>query len=209
MAHSDELYAMLPQNTDISFSLLTPNIKGFEAAKAVNCQEVAVFTAASESFTQKNINCSIAESFDKFDDIFQAAKSSNIRVRGYVSCMVDCPYEGAIDPRQVAQVVKKLYEMGCYEVSLGDTIGTATPDRVKKSGRLVWLNSMLRYWLDISIIPMAWPSPIFMNPCSMVSGYLIPRLPDWAAALMPKEHQEMCLPRIYITCSRIWVLKLG
>lgn len=132
MAHSDELYAMLPQNTDISFSLLTPNIKGFEVAKAVNCQEVAVFTAASESFTHKNINCSIAESFDKFADIFQAAKSSNIRVRGYVSCMVDCPYEGAIDPRQVAQVAKKLYEMGCYEVSLGDTIGTATPDRVKK-----------------------------------------------------------------------------
>jgi hydroxymethylglutaryl-CoA lyase len=146
MAHSDELYAMLPQNTDISFSLLTPNIKGFEAAKAVNCQEVAVFTAASESFTQKNINCSIAESFDKFDDIFQAAKSSNIRVRGYVSCMVDCPYEGAIDPRQVAQVVKKLYEMGCYEVSLGDTIGTATPDRVKK----VWQACLAE--LDASVL---------------------------------------------------------
>lgn len=146
MAHSDELYAMLPQNTDISFSLLTPNIKGFEAAKAVNCQEVAVFTAASESFTQKNINCSIAESFDKFDDIFQAAKSSNIRVRGYVSCMVDCPYEGAIDPRQVAQVAKKLYEMGCYEVSLGDTIGTATPDRVKK----VWQACLAE--LDSSVL---------------------------------------------------------
>ena len=146
MADSDELYAMLPQNTDISFSLLTPNIKGFEAAKAVNCQEVAVFTAASESFTHKNINCSIAESFDKFADIFQAAKSSNIRVRGYVSCMVDCPYEGAIDPRQVAQVAKKLYEMGCYEVSLGDTIGTATPDRVKK----VWQACLAE--LDASVL---------------------------------------------------------
>ncbi|WP_326518562.1 hydroxymethylglutaryl-CoA lyase [Acinetobacter sp. CAAS 2-6] len=132
MAHSDELYAMLPKDPEISFSLLTPNIKGFEAAKAVGCQEVAVFTAASESFTRKNINCSIAESFDKFADVLQEAKASNIRVRGYVSCIVDCPYEGAIDPRQVAQVVKKLYEMGCYEVSLGETIGTATPDRVKK-----------------------------------------------------------------------------
>lgn len=132
MAHSDELYAMLPKDPNISFSLLTPNIKGFEAAKAVGCQEVAVFTAASESFTRKNINSSIAESFDKFADVLQEAKASNIRVRGYVSCIVDCPYEGAIDPRQVAKVVKKLYEMGCYEVSLGETIGTATPDRVKK-----------------------------------------------------------------------------
>ena len=132
MAQSDVLFAQLPKDPNIQFSLLTPNLKGFESARAVDCQEVAVFTAASESFTQKNINCSIDESLEKFSDVMAAAKASNIKVRGYVSCMVDCPYEGAIDPQRVAKVSKRLLDMGCYEVSLGETIGTATPDRVKK-----------------------------------------------------------------------------
>ena len=132
MAQSDVLFAQLPKDPNIQFSLLTPNLKGFESARAVGCQEVAVFTAASESFTQKNINCSIDESLEKFSDVMAAAKASNIKVRGYVSCMVDCPYEGAIDPQRVANVSKRLLDMGCYEVSLGETIGTATPDRVKK-----------------------------------------------------------------------------
>ena len=132
MANSDELFAQLPQSPDIQFSLLTPNIKGFESALAVGCKEVAVFTAASESFTRKNINCSIDESFEKFADVMAAAKANDVKVRGYVSCIVDCPYEGAIDPQQVAYVTKRLFDMGCYEVSLGETIGTATPDRVKK-----------------------------------------------------------------------------
>lgn len=132
MAMSDQLFAELPKDPNISLSLLTPNIKGFEAALAVGCQEVAVFTAASESFTQKNINCSIEESFAKFADIFATAKQHNIKVRGYVSCIVDCPYEGAIDAKVVAQVTERLLNMGCYEVSLGETIGTATPDRIKK-----------------------------------------------------------------------------
>lgn len=132
MADSDLLFSQLPQDPNIQFSLLTPNLKGFESALAVGCKEVAVFTAASESFTRKNINCSIDESFEKFADIMVSAKANQIKVRGYVSCMVDCPYEGAIDPEQVARVSKRLLEMGCYEVSLGETIGTATPDRVKK-----------------------------------------------------------------------------
>lgn len=132
MAESDLLFSQLPQDPNIQFNLLTPNLKGFESALAVGCKEVAVFTAASESFTRKNINCSIDESFEKFADIMVSAKANQIKVRGYVSCMVDCPYEGAIDPEQVARVSKRLLEMGCYEVSLGETIGTATPDRVKK-----------------------------------------------------------------------------
>jgi len=132
MALSDELYAQLPKDPNVQFSLLTPNMKGFESALAVGCKEVAVFTAASESFTQKNINCSIDESFEKFADILKAAKENDIKVRGYVSCVVDCPYEGAIDPKQVSKVVTRLFDMGCYEVSLGETIGTATPNRVKK-----------------------------------------------------------------------------
>lgn len=132
MAQSDELFKLLPQRDDLNLSLLTPNLKGFEAALAVGCKEVAVFTAASESFTRKNINCSIDESLERFSEIFQAAQANNVRVRGYVSCMVDCPYEGAIDPKQVMNVVKRLHDMGCYEISLGETIGTATPDRVQK-----------------------------------------------------------------------------
>ncbi|UTO21060.1 hydroxymethylglutaryl-CoA lyase [Acinetobacter sp. Z1] len=132
MAQSDELFKLLPQCDDLNLSLLTPNLKGFEAALAVGCKEVAVFTAASESFTRKNINCSIGESLERFSEIFQAAQANNVRVRGYVSCMVDCPYEGAIDPKQVVNVVKRLHDMGCYEISLGETIGTATPDRVQK-----------------------------------------------------------------------------
>lgn len=132
MAESDLLFSQLPQDPNIQFNLLTPNLKGFESALAVGCKEVAVFTAASESFTRKNINCSIDESFEKFADIMVSAKANQIKVRGYVSCMVDCPYEGAIDPKHVARVSKRLLEMGCYEVSLGETIGTATPDRVKK-----------------------------------------------------------------------------
>ena len=132
MADSDVLFANLPQDPNIQFSLLTPNLKGFESALAVGCKEVAVFTAASESFTRKNINCSIEESLEKFSEVMRQAKAHNIRVRGYVSCMVDCPYEGAIDPKQVAKVTQQLLDMGCYEVSLGETIGTATPDRVQK-----------------------------------------------------------------------------
>ena len=130
MADSDVLFSQLPQEPEIQFSLLTPNLKGFESALSVGCTEVAVFTAASESFTQKNINCSIEESFEKFADVLQQAKQHDIKVRGYVSCIVDCPYEGAIDPQKVAEVTSKLIDLGCYEVSLGETIGTATPDRV-------------------------------------------------------------------------------
>ena len=132
MADSDVLYAQLPKDPQIQLSLLTPNLKGFEAALAVGCTEVAVFTAASESFTQKNINCTIDESFEKFADVLAQAKIHNIKVRGYVSCIVDCPYEGAIEPEKVAYVAKRLLDMGCYEVSLGETIGTATPDRVEQ-----------------------------------------------------------------------------
>lgn len=132
MARSDELYATLPTDHGAQLSLLIPNLRGLESALAVGCKEVAVFTAASESFTQKNINCSIDESLEKFADVMALAKANDVKVRGYVSCIVDCPYEGAIAPKQVAKVVTQLFDMGCYEISLGETIGTATPDRVKQ-----------------------------------------------------------------------------
>lgn len=130
MAHSDELYQRLAKPEGIDFSLLTPNQKGFEAAVAVQCKEVSIFTAASESFVQKNINSTIEDSLARFADIAAQAKEMGIKVRGYVSTIVDCPYDGPTDPAKVAYVAKKLYDMGCYEVSLGDTIGTGTPTRI-------------------------------------------------------------------------------
>lgn len=193
----------------MQFSLLTPNIKGFETAQAVGCKEVAVFTAASESFTRKNINCSIDESFEKFSDVMSAAKAHNIRVRGYVSCIVDCPYEGAIAPEQVVKVVKRLYDMGCYEVSLGETIGTATPDRVQKFGRPVLRNSTARFWQDISTTPMAWRLPIFISLYSKAFVFLIRPLQDLAVALMPKVLLAMYRPKIYFICCHTWALKLA
>ena len=111
----------------VSYPVLTPNLKGLEVALAAGAREVAVFGAASESFSQKNINCSIAESLDRFRPVAQTALEAGVRVRGYVSCVLGCPYEGDIAPQQVAQVAHTLLEMGCYEVSLGDTIGRGNP----------------------------------------------------------------------------------
>jgi hydroxymethylglutaryl-CoA lyase len=111
----------------VAYPVLTPNLKGFEAALAAGAEEVAVFGAASESFSQKNINCSIAESLERFRPVTEAARTAGVRVRGYVSCVLGCPYEGPIAPAKVAEVAATLIDMGCYEVSLGDTIGTGTP----------------------------------------------------------------------------------
>ena len=109
------------------YPVLTPNLQGFDAAIQAGASEVAIFGAASESFSRKNINCSIAESLKRFEPILSVASSLEIKVRGYVSCVVGCPYEGAIDPQKTAEVARTLYDMGCYEVSLGDTIGVGNP----------------------------------------------------------------------------------
>lgn len=132
MATSAEVFEKLPRKKGVTYAALTPNMRGFEAAMAVNADEVAIFGAASQSFSQKNINCSIEESLQRFVPIMQAAKAANIKVRGYVSCVLGCPYEGDISPDKVAQVAMKLYQMGCYEISLGDTIGVGTPASVTK-----------------------------------------------------------------------------
>ena len=132
MATSTEVFQSINRDQKVTYAALTPNMKGYEAAIAVNADEVAIFSAASESFSQKNINCSIAESIERFTPIVADAKKRNIKVRGYVSCVVGCPYEGDIDPEQVALVAEKLFTMGCYEISLGDTIGIGTPASVIK-----------------------------------------------------------------------------
>ncbi|MBB1428122.1 hydroxymethylglutaryl-CoA lyase [Shewanella sp. SG44-2] len=132
MADSDAVLQQLKRQAGVVYSALTPNLKGFELALAAGADEVAIFGAASESFSQKNINCSIDESIERFIPLMEAAKKHGIAVRGYVSCVLGCPYEGDIDVREVARVSEILYKMGCYEISLGDTIGVGTPNKARQ-----------------------------------------------------------------------------
>ncbi|KKJ77379.1 hydroxymethylglutaryl-CoA lyase [Kiloniella litopenaei] len=127
MADASEVLSGITRKAEISYPVLTPNLKGLERAVETGVQEIAIFGAASESFSQKNINCSIQESLARFEPVVQAAREKNIKVRGYVSCVLGCPYEGKIAPQKVAEVAEALFDMGCYEISLGDTIGTGTP----------------------------------------------------------------------------------
>ncbi len=131
MADHTEVLERIRMKPGVSYPVLTPNLKGFEAAKAAGATEVAVFGAASEAFSKKNINCSIAESLDRFLPVIENSLKSSIKVRGYISCVVACPYEGEVKPEKVAEVAGALYDMGCYEVSLGDTIGAATPGKTQ------------------------------------------------------------------------------
>lgn len=131
MADHDAVLRSVKRHAGVAYSVLTPNLKGFQAALAAGAEEVAVFAAASESFSQKNINCSVAESLDRFAPVLEAARAARVKVRGYVSCVLGCPYEGDVDPRAVARVAARLFDKGCYEISLGDTIGVGAPNRVK------------------------------------------------------------------------------
>ena len=126
MAGSAEVFAGIVQRPGVTYAALAPNLRGFEDALAAGVKEVAVFAAASEAFSQRNINCSISDSLKRFEPIMEAARSHGVRVRGYVSCVLGCPYEGKVSAEQVAPVARALHDMGCYEVSLGDTIGTGT-----------------------------------------------------------------------------------
>ncbi|MBS1269437.1 MAG: 3-hydroxy-3-isohexenylglutaryl-CoA/hydroxy-methylglutaryl-CoA lyase [Gammaproteobacteria bacterium] len=132
MSDTEAVLKGIHRKAGIIYPVLTPNMKGFEAAVKAGAREVAVFGAATEGFSQKNINCSIAESLERFTSVCGAAKEQNIRVRGYVSCVVGCPYEGEVDPGKVAEVAEALYTLGCYEISLGDTIGVGTPKKVER-----------------------------------------------------------------------------
>lgn len=122
-----EVMARIERRTGVAYPVLVPNLKGMERALAAGAREMAVFTAASETFSQKNTNCSIAESLERFEPVLQRARVEGVRVRGYISCVLGCPYEGQVDPARVAAVARALDELGCYEISLGDTIGVGTP----------------------------------------------------------------------------------
>ncbi|MDB9958534.1 hydroxymethylglutaryl-CoA lyase [Oceanospirillaceae bacterium] len=130
MANSAQVLKLITAHKHVSYSALTPNMRGLERAIEAGVNEVAVFGAASESFSQRNTNCSIAESIKRFEPVVQMALDAGLKVRGYVSVVIDCPYEGEVAPTAVASIAQQLIHMGCYEVSLGDTIGTATPSRM-------------------------------------------------------------------------------
>jgi hydroxymethylglutaryl-CoA lyase len=132
MAGSDEVLKEVKRVNGVTYAALTPNFKGYERAIAAGATEVAIFAAASEAFSQKNINCSVNESIERFAPIMEAAKANNIPVRGYVSCVVGCPYEGDIAAEKVAHVAKQLLDLGCHEISLGDTVGVGTPRSIQK-----------------------------------------------------------------------------
>lgn len=130
MADSAQVFSQISQQPGVIYSALTPNIAGVERAIESGVKQIAVFGSASETFSQKNINCNIAESLNRFDPVIALAKQHGIPVRGYLSCTMVCPYEGPISPAQTALIANTLFEMGCYEISLGDTVGKGTPNRV-------------------------------------------------------------------------------
>ncbi|WP_440053215.1 hydroxymethylglutaryl-CoA lyase [Pseudoalteromonas sp. T1lg65] len=132
MADSAQVLKQITRKAGVEYSALTPNLKGAELALANQVEEFAIFTAASEAFTQKNINCSISESIERFREVVELAQKNNVKVRGYVSCVVGCPYQGEVLPEQVLEVCKQLLSLGCHEISLGDTVGVGTPKQVEQ-----------------------------------------------------------------------------
>ncbi len=152
MADHDAVLRGIVRHPGVSYPVLVPNMKGFEAALAAGAREVAVFGTASESFAQNNINCSIADSLARFRPVVDAALAHDIRVRGYVSCVLGCPFEGGVASARVAEVAAALYGMGCYEISLGDTIGVGTPARTQRMieavARLVPLDRLAGHYHD-------------------------------------------------------------
>ncbi|CAA0093848.1 3-hydroxy-3-isohexenylglutaryl-CoA/hydroxy-methylglutaryl-CoA lyase [Zhongshania aliphaticivorans] len=132
MANTDQVFAGIHRQPNAAYIALVPNMQGFEQAVTAKADEVAIFTTASETFAKKNTNCTIAESIERFKPIIERAKALNIPVRGYISCIAACPYEGLIAPIEVAKLAAQLISMGCYEVSLGDTIGSATPEQISE-----------------------------------------------------------------------------
>jgi len=131
MADHAEVMAGVEKRPGVAYLVLVPNMKGFEAASEAGADEIEVFGAASETFSRKNINCSIAESLERFAPVVEAARAKKMRVRGAISCAAGCPYEGEVKPRAVAALAEKLHEMGCYEISLADTIGVGTPGKIR------------------------------------------------------------------------------
>ena len=204
MADHAEVMRGLRRRPGMNYPVLTPNLKGYEAAVAEGATEVAVFAAASEGFSRKNINCSIDESIDRFVPVLDAARRQGVKVRGYVSCVVACPYDGAIAPQQVAHVAARLHELGCYEVSLGDTIGAGTPGSVLRMLDAVAAKVPVGAWPGTTTIPTAWRRPTSTRRMSSGCACSTARSPAWAAALMPRERPVTLRPRTSCICCTDW-----
>lgn len=140
MASSDAVLRGVAHMTGAEFHVLVPNEKGYDAARAAGAKVVSVFAAASEGFSRANINCTVAESIERFKPVIERAKADGVKVRGYISCVLGCPFDGEIKPKAVADLAKTLWDLGCYEISLGDTIGVGTPDKAKQMLRAVSAN---------------------------------------------------------------------
>jgi hydroxymethylglutaryl-CoA lyase len=137
MVNSDQVLRGVDHHPDSEFHVLVPNEKGYDAARAAGARVIAVFASASEGFSRANINCSVAESIERFKPVVERAKADGVRVRGYISCVLGCPFDGEVKPRAVTNVADMLWELGCYEISLGDTIGVGTPLKAKALLRAV------------------------------------------------------------------------
>src|SRR3984957_17878315 len=137
MVNSDQVLRGVIDHADCEFHVLVPNEKGYEAARAAGAKVIAVFASASEGFSRANINCSVAESIERFRPVLARARADGVRIRGYISCVLGCPFDGEVKPQAVAEVADHLWELGCYEISLGDTIGVGTPLKAKRLLRAV------------------------------------------------------------------------
>src|SRR5581483_6321338 len=157
MQGTDQVYKRIKQRPGVEYSALVPNMRGFNDALAAGVQYITIFASATEGFSHANINCSIAQSFERFEPVVAAARQHDIHVRGAVSCVVGCPYEGEVDPRQAAQVAARLYRLGCYEIALGDSIGVGTPRSIK---------TLIQACLDAGV-PSSVLTAHFHNTCGM------------------------------------------
>lgn len=145
LADNSEVFQGIEKNPNVIYPVLVPNMQGLEAAMAAGVKEVAVFTTPSEQFSQKNTNCSVAESLRRIAEVVAVAKKKRMRIRGYLSCVLGCPYEGKIAPEKVGEIGEALLRMGCYEISLGDTIGVGTPPKIKRLLEVVCRHVPLKY----------------------------------------------------------------
>jgi hydroxymethylglutaryl-CoA lyase len=204
MADAADVMARIRRKDGVRYPVLTPNMKGFDAALAAKADEVAVFVAASEAFSLKNINCSIAESLERARPIFDAAAANAVRVRGYISCVLGCPYEGKVGARKVAEIAGELHEMGAYEVSLGDTIGTGTAGetegaagRVRGSGadRALAGHFHDTYGQALANVYAALETGVATFDCS---------LPGLADVRTPRVQPATWPARTFSTCCKGW-----
>ena len=204
MAGSAEVFAAIKQRPGVTYAALAPNLRGFEDALAAGVKEVAVFAAASEAFSQRNINCSISESLKRFEPIMEAARSHGVRVRGYVSCVLGCPYEGKVSAEQVAPVARALHEMGCYEVSLGDTIGTGTAGETRRLFEVVSAQvprgQLAGHFHD------TYGQALANVYASLLEGIRSSTVPwrAWAAVRTPRARPATLPPRMLCTSCKAW-----